>query len=451
MLTGGAQPIDGDCFKSGCIRKASFTGGCEISGGWVALSGVYMSKRGANSALRKDGFGPLRCLAAIACLLATTDTRAAELEANVQPWPSFAEARLEIADMAAEGSVAAAVAAEGQPEPQPAAGFSFATAQIQIAIQDGKAGSEAGILVAEAVRESAVPAIAEVAEGSAAASAPSPTTQLTTMADAAPPPTTEPMKVEPSTAAGSVGIALSPVPPEQASPTAIEVGTTLAAGETVKSKVDNVVDTTPVPAPQARPDATEAAAAPQSAATDAKTAEPATSETVTSAPASGETSHDTTADIPGTTAVPVKSERAINTPPPVPDYYAERAKSLLEDERAAGAGPKIEGFPDHSIVVCVGGCTKNDVSVVYAEPKPRVIKTGGEMIPTAAQTDDALTEAATPAPSAAIECVAGCYDSAPRRYRSSAAAEMQRKIQAAAAAAVAPHRRQVAGRDPCAG
>ena len=147
-----------ECFKSGVARKASFTGGCEISGGWVASSGVSMSKRGANSALRRDGFAPLLCLCtAIACLFAATDTRAAEHEADAQPWPSFAEARLEIADMAAEGSVAAAVAAEGQPKPQPVAGFSFATAQIQIAIEDATAGAEAGILVAEAMREAQVP------------------------------------------------------------------------------------------------------------------------------------------------------------------------------------------------------------------------------------------------------------------------------------------------------
>ena len=46
-----------------------------------------------------------------------------------------------------------------------------------------------------------------------------------------------------------------------------------------------------------------------------------------------------------------------------------------------GPDSKVEGFPDHSIVVCVGGCIKNDVGIVYAEPKARVIKTGGEMIP----------------------------------------------------------------------
>lgn len=393
-----------------------------------------MSKRGANSALRRDGFGPLLCLCtAIACLFAATDTRAAELEADAQPWPSFAEARLEIADMAAEGSVAAAVAAEGQPEPQPVAGFSFATAQIQIAIEDATAGAEAGILVAEAMREAQVP-------------------------NAASPTGSEPMRLEASTTAGPAGTALSPIIQEKTSPTAVEVGTT-AAGETARTKVDisgDTTATTATPAPQTTPLASKAAAA-EPAATDAKTAEPAMSETVpasappevaapasqtaetpvTSTQASDETSRAATADIPGITAVPAKAERAINSPPPVPDYYAERAKSLLEDERATGTGFKVEGFPDHSIVVCVGGCIKNDVGIVYAEPKARVIKTGGEMIPTAARTDDAPADAAMPASAATIECVAGCYDSAPRRYRSPAAADMQRKIQAAAAAAVA--------------
>ena len=211
------------------------------------------------------------------------------------------------------------------------------------------------------------------------------------------------------------------------------------------------------PAPQTTPLASKAAAA-EPAATDAKTAEPAVSETVsasappevaapasqtaetpvTSTQASDETSRAATADIPGITAVPAKAERAINSPPPVLDYYAERAKSLLEDERATGTGFKVEGFPDHSIVVCVGGCIKNDVGIVYAEAKARVIKTGGEMIShRRADRASAPADAATPAPAATIECVAGCYDSAPRRYRSPAAADMQRKIQAAAAAAVA--------------
>src|SRR6476661_5356205 len=119
--------------------------------------------------------------------------------------------------MSAEGVFAAAVAAEGQPEPQPVAGFSFATAQIQIAIEDATAGAEAGILVAEAMREAQVP-------------------------NAASPTGSEPMRLEASTTAGPAGTALSPIIQEKTSPTAVEVGTT-AAGETARTKVDISGDT----------------------------------------------------------------------------------------------------------------------------------------------------------------------------------------------------------------
>ena len=106
-----------------------------------------------------------------------------------------------------------------------------------------------------------------------------------------------------------------------------------------------------------------------------------------------------------------------------------------------GPGFKVEDFPDHSIVVCVGSCIKNDVGIVYAEhAKARwLIETGGDgILAAAARTDDA--------PAGRGQCRHGqspsnvwraALDSAHRPYRSPAAADMQCKIQAAAAAAVA--------------
>lgn len=111
---------------------------------------------------------------------------------------------------------------------------------------------------------------------------------------------------------------------------------------------------------------------------------------------------------------------------------------MLKDETSApvDAGPKVPDDPRHNIVVCLGGCRQGgrseDIGVVFAARRAPATEVSGEMVPTAAALDGG---ADTSAP-ASIECMAGCYDDAPRRFPSPGRDEVQRKVRESAAAAV---------------
>ncbi len=126
------------------------------------------------------------------------------------------------------------------------------------------------------------------------------------------------------------------------------------------------------------------------------------------------------AAVPASSAA--KKSRQDELPPAPEDYYAKRAKALLEADKAvydSKPHPLAKGYPDKFVVICEGGCpNRKRAQIIDMQPRPAA-KVESGMVPAVSSPDGARAAALQDG----VVCMAGCYNGMQKTYTGRAAAE----------------------------